>query len=73
MINALTAPYAATARPRATKTLLQRMRIAAAIARQRRDLAALDDAMLRDIGLSRGQALTEAARPFWDAPRHWRG
>ncbi len=53
--------------------LFSRLRKAAALARQRRDLAALDDAMLRDIGVTRSQALDEAARPFWDAPRHWRG
>ena len=53
--------------------LFARLRQAAAVARQRRALAALDDALLRDIGLTRCEALDEAARPFWDAPRHWRG
>lgn len=53
--------------------LFRRLRKAAALARQRHALAALDDAMLRDIGLTRDQAMNEAARPFWDAPRHWRG
>ena len=33
--------------------------------RQRHQLAALDDHMLRDIGLTRGQATQEAARPYW--------
>jgi uncharacterized protein YjiS (DUF1127 family) len=33
--------------------------------RQRRALVALDDHLLRDIGISREQARTEAARPFW--------
>lgn len=32
---------------------------------QRVALAALDDAALRDIGLSRHQAEREAAKPFW--------
>lgn len=38
----------------------------------RRHLARLDDAALRDIGLTRDQAITEAARPVWDVPDHWR-
>lgn len=43
-----------------------------AIARQRRRLAALDDHLLADIGVSRPQALAEATRPAWDAPTNWR-
>jgi uncharacterized protein YjiS (DUF1127 family) len=34
-------------------------------ARQRRTLANLDDHMLRDIGITRGQARRECARSFW--------
>ncbi|MEX2201117.1 MAG: DUF1127 domain-containing protein [Dongiaceae bacterium] len=34
-------------------------------ARQRRALARLDDAALRDIGLTRADAAKEAAKPFW--------
>lgn len=56
-------------------TLLDRMDLA----RQRRQLARLDDALLRDIGLTRGEALTEAQRsvfddgrkPLWNAPAYW--
>jgi len=33
--------------------------------RQRRDLAELDDALLKDIGVTRGAAKREAAKPFW--------
>lgn len=33
--------------------------------RQRRDLADLDDYLLRDIGVTREQARREAGRPFW--------
>jgi uncharacterized protein YjiS (DUF1127 family) len=33
--------------------------------RQRRDLAELEDHLLRDIGVSRREALREAAKPFW--------
>ncbi len=35
-------------------------------ARQRRQLARLDAHQLRDIGISREQALAEARRPFWE-------
>ncbi|MGB0712177.1 MAG: DUF1127 domain-containing protein [Gammaproteobacteria bacterium] len=33
--------------------------------RQRRRLAALDERLLADIGVSRDQARIEAAKPFW--------
>ena len=33
--------------------------------RQRQALAALDDHLLNDVGLSREQASREAAKPFW--------
>ncbi|WP_217477096.1 DUF1127 domain-containing protein [Stutzerimonas stutzeri] len=36
--------------------------------RQRRQLAALSDDMLKDLGLSRADIDTEANRPFWDEP-----
>jgi uncharacterized protein YjiS (DUF1127 family) len=45
----------------------------AAMARSRRSLRKLDDHLLRDIGLSRSDALVEADRPAWDAPSHWKG
>lgn len=35
--------------------------------RQRRELRELDDATLRDIGLSREQVDFEAGKPFWEA------
>jgi uncharacterized protein YjiS (DUF1127 family) len=35
--------------------------------RQRRELLRFDDHMLRDIGLSRADALAEADKPFWRA------
>jgi len=43
-----------------------------AVWRSRRALAALDDAALADIGLSRFEAAAEANRPFWDVPQTWR-
>lgn len=35
--------------------------------RQRKQLAQLEDYQLEDIGISRSQALAEAAKPFWQA------
>lgn len=35
---------------------------------ERRALSQLDERLLRDIGLSEGEAAREAARPFWDIP-----
>lgn len=40
------------------------------VARQRRALARLSDRALADIGLDPAEARAEAARPFWDLPRH---
>ena len=42
-----------------------------AIHRQRRALKDLPEATLNDLGLTRDQALAEAARPAWDVPTHW--
>jgi uncharacterized protein YjiS (DUF1127 family) len=36
-------------------------------ARQRRDLAALSDHALRDIGLTRSDVAAEVGKPFWRA------
>ena len=42
------------------------------LARQRRALLALNDNMLRDIGICRAEAEREASRPFWsDGIGHW--
>jgi len=40
--------------------------------RQRQALKKLDDAQLRDIGITRAQAVTESRRNIWDAPSNWR-
>ena len=37
--------------------------------RERRALARLDDAALRDLGLTRADALAEARQPLWSLPR----
>ena len=33
--------------------------------RQRRTLLKLDDHLLKDIGMSRGEAIAEGCKPFW--------
>jgi uncharacterized protein YjiS (DUF1127 family) len=35
------------------------------LARQRRELLALNERMLKDIGITRAEAEREACRPFW--------
>ncbi|WP_226622851.1 DUF1127 domain-containing protein [Alloyangia pacifica] len=59
-------------RPLRRATRLARFIDLLGLARQRRKLAELDDHLLRDLGLTRRQALEEAKRGFWDAPGHWR-
>ncbi|PAU51226.1 hypothetical protein BZL41_27715 [Pseudomonas sp. PIC25] len=44
---------------------LQRWRV---LARQRRQLAALSDDALKDIGLTRADVYQESERPFWSDP-----
>lgn len=36
--------------------------------RERRALMKLDDRFLRDIGVTRSQAVEEAGKPFWSGP-----
>lgn len=42
-----------------------------ALAKQRRALRMLDQDQLRDIGISKQDALSEAQKPAWDVPGHW--
>ena len=58
--------------PSLAKRLMARLALASALHQQRAALARLDPHLLDDIGLTRPQALSEAARPLWDAPDHWR-
>ena len=62
-------PLAFALRPRSRRPGLLALM---ALRRQRAALAALDDAALKDIGLTREEAQLEARRPFWDAPDTWR-
>lgn len=54
------------------RTFLARLNDLIVLRRQRQDLASLDDHMLEDIGMTRGQVQAEARRGFWDAPATWR-
>lgn len=47
------------------RALLLHYRKYRAIARQRKQLAQLPDYLLKDIGVSRADALHEANKPFW--------
>jgi uncharacterized protein YjiS (DUF1127 family) len=51
---------------------LRRLLSAAALRRQRARLSDLDPHILRDIGLSEGEAQAEARRSVWDVPANWR-
>ncbi|MGB3243063.1 MAG: DUF1127 domain-containing protein [Sulfitobacter sp.] len=51
---------------------LPRILAARALWRSRRALSHLTPEQLADIGVTPKQAEKEAARPFWDAPDHWR-
>ncbi|MFT6945146.1 MAG: hypothetical protein ACJAUW_001727, partial [Yoonia sp.] len=53
-------------------TLRHRVSTFLEIARQRRDLAALDAHMLVDIGVTRSEAIAESQKAVWNAPLHWR-
>lgn len=46
--------------------LLSTLRLWLRVRRERETLSRLDDRMLRDIGLTRGEAIDEASRPIWD-------
>ncbi|NIZ10472.1 DUF1127 domain-containing protein [Pseudooceanicola sp. HF7] len=57
---------------RKPKSLFGRVMLMMGIHRERRALHHLDEALLRDIGISPEEARRESARPAWDAPNRWR-
>lgn len=50
------------------KAVWRRLKRWQQLAEQRRQLASLSDAALKDLGLSRADILQETERPFWDDP-----
>ncbi|MCP5206557.1 MAG: DUF1127 domain-containing protein [Hahellaceae bacterium] len=52
------------------KLVVKRIRLAREIAKQRRMLAQLNDSQLKDIGISRYDAIEESNRDFWDIPEN---
>lgn len=51
-------------------TIVRYFVTALVVSRERRELASLDDRMLKDIGLSRSLAEREISRDFLDVPEH---
>jgi len=52
--------------------LIRLISLAFSARRSRRALGQLDESALRDIGMTKHEAETEASRPIWDVPRNWR-
>lgn len=52
--------------------LLRRILGSASLRRERKRLAQLDTHLLRDIGVSRDEAIRESNRKGWDAPDRWK-
>nr|WP_245398735.1 DUF1127 domain-containing protein [Oceaniglobus trochenteri] len=52
--------------------LMTRLATMLALHGQRRQLRQMDDAQLRDLGLTRAEAERESRRPAWDVPAKWR-
>ncbi len=62
----------ATCQPRRRVSLLTHVITAFGVARQRHQLRNLDDRQLRDVGITRAQAMKEASKAPWDAPQNWK-
>ena len=67
-VDLLTGPRRDQGAPGLVAALTRRLSRWSELARQRQQLAALDDDLLRDVGVSREEALREAGRRFWDDP-----
>ena len=67
----MTVNIGAPHRAKSRKSLFALAFNALGVAAQRRKLADLDDALLRDIGVSRHEALAESRKPLWDVPTGW--
>jgi uncharacterized protein YjiS (DUF1127 family) len=59
--------------PRPLSSLIRFLAACAADARSRRQLMAMDDRLLRDIGITRDEARWAATRPYWRRSRSWPG
>ncbi|MEE1673916.1 DUF1127 domain-containing protein [Agarivorans aestuarii] len=55
--------------PMVFNALTKRLALYQARRRSRRALLALSDDLLKDIGLSRAQAVAEGGKPFWQASK----
>lgn len=63
---------ASASRPRRGFSVVRLVMQAIALRYQRKRLTRLTDEQLHDIGLTRDQAIAEAARPVWDVPAGWK-
>ena len=68
MAASVVLPTYAPDRPSALQRLWRWLGAVLSVARERRELAMLDDHLLADIGLDRHSAEVESQRAFWDLP-----
>lgn len=71
MIRTEARPYAVAPTSLSIPALVKRLRLMLQVSAERRALAKLDPARLRDLGLTEESAASEARRPMWDAPSNW--